>query len=338
MKSPKGNIMIKKLLFFVMFFVAILWAEDDDNNNLGIKSAVVKLQTQVGETAVNNVLNAYFAGKHVISIKDKGNINITLNGNKFGIDIQENDDVVFGYDLTITSDFQSSLSHISGGHINGELNINGAISAKTVKRTIENAVEKTKNAVVVLLDINSIIEKILNKHGIKEVPIMSAIKDFFVKKESQIDGKIELWRQDYSTLLNTYVNKIEDNFDLKITDMKLGLALENDNIVVNLEAEIQSQKQYFLIDGDYSGYEKMSLYSNKEFQVLEACLVNDLHKVGKQPCVLALVKCSNLPEERNISYNIGELCGPAPKAAYLFGFFRVKTKYGGIILFSRRIK
>ncbi len=330
--------MIKKLLFFVMFFVAILWAEDDDNNNLGIKSAVVKLQTQVGETAVNNVLNAYFAGKHVISIKDKGNINITLNGDKFGIDIQKNDDVVFGYDLTITSDFQSSLSHISGGRINGELNINGAISAKTVKRTIENAVEKTKNAVVVLLDINSIIEKILNKHGIKEVPIMSAIKDFFVKKESQIDGKIELWRQDYSTLLNTYVNKIEDNFDLKITDMKLGLALENDNIVVTFEAVVQSEKQRFMLDGDYRDYAKITFSSNKEFEIIEACLVDDIHKVGHNPCAFALVKCSNIPKEKHFLYNLKDICGDDPKAAYLFAYFRVKTKYGGILLFWRRLK
>ena len=339
MKSPKGNMMIKKLLFFVMFFAAVLWAQDDDNN-LGVKSAVIKLQTQVGETAVNNVLKAYFVGKYVVPVKDKGNINITLNGDKFGIDIQENDDVVFGYDLTITSDFQSSLSQISGGRINGELNINGAISAKTVKRTIENAVEKTKNAVVVLLDLNSVVEKILNKHGIKEVPIMSAIKDFFVKKESQIDGKIELWRQDYSTLLNAYVNKVENNFDLRITDMNLGLALENDNIVVNFEVVIQSERQRFWFEGEFSDYANMTLKSNKEFQVLEACLVNDLHKIGADICALALMKCSNVPEDRKIlyNYNIRELCGTPPKTAYLYGYFRVKTQHGGILLFSRRIK
>ena len=309
-----------------------------DIDNPGIKSVVVKLQTQVGETAVNNVLNAYFAGKHVIHIKDKGNVNITLNGDKFGIDIQENDDVVFGYDLTITSDFQSSLSQISGGRINGELNINGAISAKTVKRTIENAVEKTKNAVVVLLDVNSIIEKILNKHGIKEVPIMSAIKDFFVKKESQIDGKMELWRQDYSSLLNTYVNKVEDNFDLKITDMKLGLALENDNIVINFEVVVQSEKQRFWFEGEFSDYANMTLKSNKEFQLIELDMVYDMAHGVTKPKEFSLVNCKET-NVRTKSLNFKEICGvPRKNVPALMGFFRLRCKYGGIISFWKRIK
>lgn len=340
LKSLKGNKMIKKLLFFVIFFAAVLWA--DDNSDPGIKSAVIKLQTQVGETAVNNVLNAYFAGKHVIPVKDKGNINITLNGDKFGIDIQENDDVVFGYDMTIAADFQFSLmsgERINGKlSINGEMNVSGAISAKTVKQTIDNVVEQSKNVIVVLLDLNGIIEKILNKHGIKEVPVVSAIKDFFLKKEMLVEGKIELWRQDYSSLLNDYINKVEDKFDLKIIDMDLGLILENDNIVINIEAEIQSEKQNFMLDGDYRDYAKITFSSNKEFEVIEACLVNDLHKVGQKPCELAIAKCSNIPKGKHFFYNIKDMCGDDPKTAYLFAYFRVRTKYGGILLFWRRLK
>ncbi len=329
---------MKKIILTIAFVVATLWA-DDENNNSRIKSAVVKMQTLVGETAVNNILKAYFAGKHEISVKDMGNITLTLNDEKFGIDIQENDDIVFGYDMTITSDFQSSLSNISGGRISGELNIKGAISAKTVKRVADNAVEKTKSAIVILLDLNSAIEKMLNKHGIKEVPIMSAIKDFFLKKEAEIDGKIELWRQEYSTLLNVYINKVEAPLDLKILDVNLNLSLNNDNIVVDFEAEIQSEKQYFWMEGNYKDFANMSLNSNKEFQLIEVDLVDDIHKTGRNPSLFAVVKCSNISKERRNFFNLKEVCGEFPeKVPYLYGFFRVRTKHGGILLFSRRIK
>lgn len=332
--------MIKKLLFFVIFFAAVLWA--DDNSDPGIKSAVIKLQTQVGETAVNNVLNAYFAGKHVIPVKDKGNITLTLNENKFGIDIQEKDNVVFGYDLTIATDFQFSL--MSGERVNGKLSINGemdvsgAISAKTVKQTIDNIVEQSKNVIVVLLDLNSIIEKILNKHGIKEVPVVSAIKDFFLKKEMLVEGKMELWRQDYSSLLNDYINKVESNFDLKIIDMDLGLAFEKDNIVVTFEVEVQSERQRFWFEGEFNDYANMTLNSNKEFQLLELDMVYDMAHGETKPKEYSLVNC----KETNIrtkSVNFNEICGtPRKKVPALMGFFRLRCKYGGIISFWKRIK
>ena len=240
--------------------------------------------------------------------------------------------------MTITSDFQSTLSQLSGGHIKDNLNINGAISTKTVKRTVDNAVEKTKNAIVVLLDLNSAIEKMLNKHGIKEVPVMSAIKDFFVKKEAQVEGKLELWRQEYSTLLNAYVNKLETPLDINITSMKIDLALKNDCIIIGLEAKVQSEKQYFTIEGWPNDAYNMHIVSNKEFKILNM----SYHVLAYHSMVNPEIRCQDLPSESNTDFNITNICDWNSKwvQSSLTGKdcilrITVQTKHGGVITIEK---
>lgn len=317
-------------MLILVFFVGTLFAKDDGNEQS--KAFPIKMQTRVGEAAINNVLMTYFGGSHEILVKDKGSIELIIKN--MGIDIQKNKEVVFGYDMTIVYTFMPEKSEI---HLGGNISIKGAISLKTVKRTIENAVDKVESAVVVLLDLNRTVEVVLNKHGITNVPVMMAIKEFFARKKLLIDDKIELWHQDYSSLLNAYVNKAETVLDLKITDMNLSLVLVEDNVVVNYEADIQSEKQYFWIDGKYSDYVNMKIKSNKEFQLINVDVVNDLLYGVSHPGY-SIADCFIISKQKNSFFYLNELCGTLPKTANLYGHFRVKAKHGGILSFWGRIK
>lgn len=336
---------MNKILSVVLLCVGFVFADNFETSQK--KSETIKMQTTVGEAAVNNILKAYFGGTHEIPVNGMGNITLTIKD--MGIDIQNNNDIVFGYDMTITSDFQSTLSQLSGGHIKDNLNINGAISTKTVKRTVDNAVEKTKNAIVVLLDLNSAIEKMLNKHGIKEVPVMSAIKDFFVKKEAQVEGKLELWRQEYSTLLNAYVNKLETPLDINITSMKIDLALKNDCIVIGLEAKVQSEMQYFSFLGWKENPEIFHIISNKEFKLLKVEFWTMIRH--DQPSLMYVCRTSNFgkDDEYREDYDIYQYCtdyNSATAVGHMKDFitynnikmnFTVLTKHGGIVTIGKEL-
>lgn len=175
--------MIKRVLLAIAATVAVLFASDYEREQSKLVS--VKMQTRVGEAAINNVLMSYFGGKHDILVKDRGSIGLDIKD--IGIDIQENSEIVFGYDMTITYDFEPDMSNI---RINGNIPIKGAISTKVVKQAADDVAEKTENAIAVLLDLNRAIEEMLVKHGIDETPVIFAIKNFFEKKKLKLMVKL----------------------------------------------------------------------------------------------------------------------------------------------------
>ena len=335
---------MNKILSIVLLCVGFVFAINFEKPETVTKT--VKMQVLVGETAINNILNAYFAGTHEIPVKNMGNIKLIVN--YIGIDIQNNNqgkaDVVLGYKMTITSDFSSSISKISNGLIKGTLNINGALSTQEVKHAIDNGVEQTKNAIVILLDLNDAIERILNKYGVTETPVISAVKQFFTKTNDKItttndniQKKIELWHQDYSTLLDYYVNKAQTVFDLAILSKSIKTSLENDNVVINFEATIQSEKQYFTIEGWPNDAENMHILSNKEFKILYM----EYHIMAYTSMVNMPISCQNLPTESGLDFNITNLCKwnsnvvqPSLTTDFILRI-TVQTKHGGIITITK---
>lgn len=327
--------MIKKIIMTIAISIATIWAADYEKEQR--MTVPVKMETRVGETAINNVLMTYFGGIHKILVKDKGSIELSIKN--MGIDIQENKDVVFGYDITIVYTYMSEKPEV---HLNGEIPLKGVISSKNVKETVENAEDKIRNAIVILLDLNKAVGAILDKHGISEAPVMSAIKDFFAKKEFLVDGKLELWRQNYGTLLNAYANKTEAALDIKILSVKSNLTLDEDCVIVDFESEIQSEKQFFKFDGWVSNPEKLQIVSNKEFKIIKInyrLLPNNSMAIGS-----VLRSCKNIPSVSKKDFNLYELCSDEAesiKRSIEFHDFSiditVKTQYGGIITIEKML-
>lgn len=218
-------------------------------------SLPIKMQTLVGETAINNVLMSYFSGSHEIAVDNIGNLVLTVNN--VGIDIRGKDDVVFGYDLVLAPNFLSELSDIAGGVIRGEMPIRGAVS-----------LQELKDAYVVVMDLSEVVGKILEQYHITNSPIVSSLKSFF----SPSKGMVELWRQKYSTLLDAYVNKLEKNLDLAIVEKELALSIGEieDNISLDLKLRLESERQYFWIDGLVKNSDVLNICSNKDFKLLKS--------------------------------------------------------------------
>ena len=327
--------MIKKVLLTIASTVAVLFASDYEKEQSKLVS--VKMQTRVGEAAINNILMSYFGGKHDILVKDKGSIGLDIKD--IGIDIQENSEIVFGYDMTIAYDFEPDKPNI---RLNGNFPIKGAISTKVVKQAAEDVAEKTENAIAVLLDLNRAIEEMLVKHGIDETPIISAIKKFFEKKEKQVDGKIALWRQNCSTLVNAYVDKTENVLDLKILDVKLNLTLNDDSVIIDFEAKVQSEKQFFRLEGWVENPDKLHIVSNKEFQITK---INYRLWPNRSMVIGSVLRsCKNIPLEIKKDFDLYEICEEEPTSIKYsieqrdFSMdITVKTKHGGIITIEKML-
>mgnify|MGYP003536969781 CR=1 FL=1 len=317
--------MMKNFILTLLLCIGFIFGSDYEQEE--IKTATVKMQTLVGETAINNVLMSYFAGKHEIPIKDLGNI--TLIVNDIGIDIQKKNEMVFGFDMVLTSDFQSEISNITNGLIKGHINIDGAIS-----------IQELKNAYIFLLDLNEAIETILFKYGISDAEIVLAIKKFF----SNVDNKIELWKQEYSTLLNTYANKGAELLDITIVDtpkLILSVGEISDNISVDLELKIQSEKQYFKLDGWINDPDKLYIKSNKEFQLLEIKYI-----IMPDYSLLVLEEsCANIPLFFLKNVNVYEICSVEAwkiknsiRSRNFIIKIKLRTLHGGIILLKKELR
>lgn len=316
--------MMKNFILTLLLFIGFIFGSDYEQEE--IKTATVKMQTLVGETAINNVLMSYFAGKHEIPIKDLGNI--TLIVNDIGIDIQKKNEMVFGFDMVLTSDFQSEISNITNGLIKGHINIDGAIS-----------IQELKNAYIFLLDLNEAIETILFKYGISDTEIVLAIKKFF----SNVDNKIELWKQEYSTLLNTYANKGAELLDITIVDtpkLILSVGEISDNISVDLELKIQSEKQYFKLNTANKDLKNLQISSNKEFKLLEInfLLISNLFQTP------VTKSCKNKSLEYALKFDFYKACFENDEilqsnilASYSVLQLKIKTKYGGIITIHKEL-
>ena len=326
--------MIKKIIMTIAISIATIWAADYEKEQR--MTVPVKMETRVGETAINNVLMTYFGGIHKILVKDKGSIELSIKN--MGIDIQENKDVVFGYDMTIAYTYMSEKPEI---HLNGEFPLKGAISSKNVKETVENAEDKIRNAIVILLDLNKAVGAILDKHGISEAPVMSAIKDFFAKKEFLVDGKLELWRQNYGTLLNAYANKTETALDIKILSVKSNLTLDEDCVIIGFEMNVQSEKQFFQLDGWVDNPEKLHIISNKDFQLVEI-------KYTIMPDYSLFVfeeSCDDVPLVFLKDVDVYEVCSSGAwkikdsiRGRNFVIKIKLRTLYGGIILLEKELR
>lgn len=274
------------------------------------------MQTLVGEAAINNVLMAHFAGTHKIPVNGLGNITLTVNN--IGIDIQNKDDIVVGYDLVITSDFLSDISKISKGVIKGEIPFKNAITIRE---------SNFKDAYIAVMTFGNILESILSLAGITDNVISNSIKSHFV----DINGEIELWRQQYSVLLNNYVNNFGKKLDLSATNVDLSYHVNgnDDNIEINLKMDIESEKQYFRMEDN-------KLFSNKKFSILDITLFSYGHQLFGSSYQLNLVReCSKLNMEsgENNLIDLTKACWVDSDVNYtrLRMVIRVKTMHGGIV-------
>ena len=289
-------------------------------------SLPIKMQTLVGETAINNVLMSYFSGSHKIAVDNIGNLVLTVNN--VGIDIRGKDDVVFGYDLVLASDFQSELSNIAGGVIRGEMPIRGAISLLELKE-----------AYVIVMDLSEVVGKILEQYHITNSPIVSLLKSFF----SPSKGMVELWRQEYSTLLDAYVNKLEKPLDLSIVEKELDFSIGEieDNIALDLKLQLESERQYFWIDGLVKNSEVLNICSNKDFKLLKSTF----QIMPNYSLVPIVEKCKGENNEYRQCFNLYDFCQEdlfritqSINAGDFAIGVTVKTKQGGIVTVDGEVR
>lgn len=287
--------MIKKIFAITMFSAALIMGAE-------VKSGTVKMQTRIGETAINNVLDTYFAKTYEIPVKGMGNISLKVNS--FGVDIQGKNAVAVGYDMVITSDFLSQISNISHGLIKGEIPYKDAIMVRE---------SDLKDAYVTVMGITNTLDAILSLAGITDNVITSSIKNAL----SNAKGEIELWRQQYSLLLEGYMKSAASNFDIEIKDVDLSYSVGDvaDNVVITLKLDIESEKQHFWVGT--VGSDKI-LYSNKGFRMLS----------GSYAGMLPLGFCAESPKELTTAYNLTKGCA---SDLVPYGTFRIKAKHGGII-------
>lgn len=317
--------MIKKIVIMIVISIALIWAADYDKAEK--KSASIKIQTRVGEAAINNVIMSYFAGKHEIPVDGMGNITLVVN--KLGIDIQGEDKIALGYDMMITSDFLSEISNMSNGLIKGEVPFKDVIMVRE---------SDLNDAYVAVMSIEKTLDIIFALAGIKNNAVTGSIKKFF----SNINGEIELWKQEYGALLKKYVNKSEQILDIAVKNVEMSYSVGKieDNVEINLEMNLESEKQYFWIEGEYSDYENMTFNSNKEFQGRESKLSYGV-KTGRPPReFFKSIECENIPAGKIFSFNIKDACGDKPQRliSSMKTNFRVQTKHGGILVIRRNLK
>lgn len=280
---------MKKIVLLITIFVSFLFA--DDYTTPSKKSGTIIMQTLVGEAAINNVLTAYFAGSHKISIA--GHDDVILEVNKLGIDIQGKNEVVLGFNLKVNDEV-----------------IEGAIPIPEAF-----LVRQTKNAYVVLMNLGDAIENILTAHGVSTQSVKSAIISFFSPFEGTM---VELWRQTYGALLDNYFNNLEKKYDLIVTkspQIKLLIGNEPNSIVINLAMILESEKQTFIL-------KDFKLISNKKFEIIEidmnafnrkcpGATSDDNNQVDLKTSCPYFYKPQQLPSNSLI--------------------FKIRTKHGGII-------
>ena len=314
---------MKKILWIVLLFETVLFAED--YGKLLDTSSTVKMQTLIGETAINNVLNAYFVGKHEIPVNGLGTVTVTVNN--LGIDIQGKDDVVFGYDLTIASDFSSEISNITGGLMKGSIPFKDAFS-----------VQEVQNAYVTFMSLNKTLDAILVSYGIKSNSVSTAIKKVFETS----DGMIELWRQEYSSLISASLKDAASSLDLSLVSRNLTYSVGgiDDYIVIDLELNIKSNQQYFWIEGNFINSDKTILASNKEFKVLEIT-----YSAMEDFPIGYLSSCTIYPKSNVKQIDLYEACSndmesliAALKYGNIYLHIRLQTKHGGIVSFIRGVE
>jgi hypothetical protein len=139
-----------------------------------------------------------------------------------------------------------------------------------------------------------------------------------------------------------FLDKTDSALDLKILDMKLNLTLNDDSVIIDFEAKVQSEKQFFRLEGWVENPDKLHIVSNKEFQVTKVnyrLLPNRSMTIGS-----VLRSCKNIPLEIKKDFDLYEICAEEPTSIKYSIELRdfsmditVKTKYGGIITMEKTL-
>lgn len=291
---------MRKIALLIFIFTSSLFA--DAYSTPSRESGTIKMQTLVGEAAINNVLTAYFAGSHKISIPGHNDVSLVVN--KLGVDVQGKNEIVFGYDM-----------EIDNNAIKGAIPIQGAF-----------LIRQTSNAYVIFMNLGDVIEEVLTDYGISSQSIKSAIKSFFSPFEETM---VEIWRQTYGALLDNYFNKLEKNYDLIVTknpQIDLLIGDEPNSIAVNLEMELESEKQTFIV-------KDFKLVSNKKFEIIEMVMDAFNSSYGSRKCIGGTSNENNQIDLKKLCpyfYDLQQLLTP-------FVGFKIRTKHGGIITIIKNI-
>ena len=126
------------------------------------------------------------------------------------------------------------------------------------------------------------------------------------------------WRQTYGALLDNYFNKLEKKYDLIVTkdpQIELLIGDEPNSLAVNLEMELESEKQTFIL-------KDFKLVSNKEFEIIE------INFDGFN------IKCLGTTSDDNNQVDLKTSCPYFYKPQQLPSnalIFKIRTKHGGII-------
>lgn len=300
---------------------SVLLAEDF--NKPQETTTTFKMQTRIGETAINNILMAYFGGNHEFHVENLGDISLKVND--IGIDIQGENQIAFGYDLILSVNIPSEKLSFSERSLKGAFQVQGAISVQDIQ-----------NSYVAWMNFGEIVNFILTENQIDSKFIAKTLESFF----STQNGLVELWKQTYSSLLRNSLISAASSFDSELINRKMSYSIGkiDDMISIDLEVELKSKLQYFWTEED-AMQEKFFLISNKNFKVLSISFyaMGDF-MIGYRN------SCQEYPNMELQKIDVYEACEndiEKLKAALEFGsvtvYIRVKTKHGGILLLTREI-
>ena len=137
------------------------------------------------------------------------------------------------------------------------------------------------------------------------------------------------------------MNKVGALLDIKILDAKLNLSLNDDDVVVSFEANVQSERQFFRLDGWVDNPEKLHIVSNKEFQLVEI-------KYTIMPDYSLFVfeeSCDDVPLVFLKDADVYEVCSTGAwkiknsiRGRNFMIKMKLRTLYGGIILLEKELR
>ena len=307
---------MKKIILIFLSFVSIAFSVDFESSVE--KNGLVRIQSDIGEAAINKALMYKLAKSYDVNIPNLGPMKITVN--KIGVDIQGKDMVVLGYDLKFDVDISSVLPEAIRQPLVGEINYVDQITVRADVSELVTTVnfDKTIDALVASLNL-----------GFLETPIKNQLKNIF--------KPVDICSQKYGEMLTSYVKNAAngklEQFDMYMKNFNYKVIVgEKDNYVsIYLYAFIASKNQTFSFDG-------ATLSSNKEFSIEKITYVPYIPFGEQKSCNLPSVPTGDdgkpvfpemIPYKTRVmveSYNLKEACNESK------GFINVnlQTKFGGV--------
>ena len=288
----------------------------------------VKVQSNIGEAAINKILNHKLAKSYDVVIPNFGPLKITINN--IGIDVQGKDKVVFGYEFQLDYNFVSGLpKELAGKVFLGEKRFSDEITVKTDALKIKT-----------IINFDNTIDAVLDQYDFG--PLKTPIKNEFKK----IFAPVDICVQEYSTIMKAYLERVSteklEKFDMYVKSYYVNVAVGDvvDNISVSFVANIASNNQTFSFD-----FKNGIISSNKEFSInfinflksapvdqwvcyshLDDNNVENAYPVG--------IPLSDVPVRKMIKqYNLREAC----KYDY-FGNKKFEYYGGGVVTISLQTK